>query len=50
MMRGTSSVEITVFPSLTVAASIKTATTKLAKCFIPMGSVKKSANAHRMEG
>lgn len=49
VMRATSSVEIAVFPSQSVVASIKTATTKLAKCFIPVGSVKRSASAHRMD-
>lgn len=49
VMRGTSSVEITAFPSHSAAASMKTATTGLDKCFIPMGSVRRSASAHRME-
>lgn len=49
VMRGTSSVEIAVFPFHNAAASTMTATTIWAKCFIPMGSVKRNATAHKME-
>lgn len=48
-MRGTSSVEISVFPSHSAAASTKTATTVSVKCFIPVDSVKKNASACKME-
>lgn len=48
VMRGTSSVEMSVFPSHSAAAFTKTATTALAKCFI-MDSVRRNASAHKME-
>ena len=47
--RGTSSVEIAVCPSLNAAASTKTATTALAKCFTPMDSARKNASAQKTE-
>lgn len=48
-MRVTSSAEVVVFPSHSVGASTKIATTASAKCFIPMGSVRRNAIAHKME-
>ncbi len=49
VMKGTSSVEISAFPSHSAAASTMTATTVSAKCFILMDSVKRNANAQKME-
>lgn len=49
VMRGTSSVEIHAFPFHSAAAFTKTATTALAKCFIPMDSVRRNASASKME-
>lgn len=48
VMRDTSSVDSSVFPFHSAAASTKTATTAWTKCFIPM-SVRRSASAHKME-
>lgn len=49
VMKGTSSVEINVFPTHSVAASTMTSTIASMKYFIPMDSVRRSANAHKTE-
>ncbi len=49
VMRGTSSVEMLVFPSHSAAVSTKIATTASAKCFIPVDSVRRNASAYKME-
>lgn len=47
VMRTTSLVEIVAFPSQNAAASTMTATTNLAKCFIPVDNVKKDASVNK---
>lgn len=49
VMMVTSLVEMHVFPYRSVAAFTITATTELEKCFIPMGSVWRSAIAKKEE-
>lgn len=49
VMMGTSSVEIAACPSHSVVVFMKIATTVLDKCFIPVDSVKRNANALKME-
>lgn len=49
MTRAISSAGSSVFPSHSVAASMANATTKLAKCSTPAGSVRRSATALKTE-
>lgn len=48
-MTGTSSAEMFAFPCQSAVASMTTSTTIVAKCFIPMNSVKNNASASKME-
>lgn len=49
VMRGTFSAEMSAFPHQSVGVSTKTTTIELAKCSIPMDSVKSNAHVHKME-
>lgn len=49
MTMGSFSVEMCAFPCRSAVASMTTTTTVLAKCFIPMDSVKNNASASKVE-